>query len=141
MAKRLTWKEYDYTVQIGPGNSWIYRPLINIEISARIGDMNVPLKGLIDSGTDGTLIDASVADKLHIDSSTCKKVKLGGIGSTEGFLSNVELTVPDFSMRMDVPVVFAHKLPMEALLGQRHFFQRFKIRFEKDKNKFYLASL
>lgn len=139
MAKRLKWKGYDYTVQIGPGNSWVHRPLINIEISAGTGSVNVPLKGMIDSGTDGTLIDASVAEKLRIDSTKCKKVRLGGIGSAEGFLSGIELIVPDFDMRMDIPVVFAHKLPMEALLGQRHFFQRFKIRFEKDKNKFYLA--
>ena len=140
MAKRLKWKEYNYTVQVGPGNSWIYRPVLEVKISQK-GAVYVPVLAMIDSGTDSTVIDASVAEKLGIDPRQCQKVKLGGIGSAEGFLSNVELTLSDMDIRMDIPVVFARNLPMEGLLGQRHFFQRFKIRFEKDVNKFYVAAV
>jgi hypothetical protein len=139
MAKRLKWKEYDYTVQLGPGNSWVYRPVIEVDIQS--GQRRVPVLAMLDSGTDGTVLDASVAERLGIDYRQCQKVKLGGIGSVEGFLSTIELTVSDMKVKMDIPVVFAKDLPMEGLLGQRHFFQRFKVRFEKDINKFYLAAV
>ena len=141
MAKRLKWKEYDYTVQVGPGNSWVYRPIVEIKISQKNSSREVPVLAMIDSGTDGTVLDANIAEVLGIDPAKCRKVKLGGIGSVEGFLSIVHLSLPDLKATMDIPIVFAHNLPMEGLLGQRHFFQRFKIRFEKDKNKFYLAAM
>ena len=141
MAKRLRWKEYDYTVQVGPGNSWVYRPLITVEISSKISGESIPIKAMIDSGTDGTVLNADVARSLFIDPEKCQKVKLGGIGVTEGFTCNIKLTIPDFKVTMDIPVVFAEKPPFDGLLGQKHFFQRFRIRFEKDRNKFHLASV
>ena len=139
MAKRLTWKEFTYTVQIGPGNSWIHRPLIHVAVSLRGEDNMVRIPALIDSGTDGTVLDAAIAQSLGIDPARCQKVRLGGIGSAQGFLSNVQLTVPDLDVTMNIPVVFAHHLPFDALLGQRHFFEAFRVRFEKDRNKFYVA--
>ena len=133
MAKRLKWKEYDYSVQSGPGNSWIYRPVLKIVVSTKSSE-RVHVLAMIDSGTDSTVLDASVAESLNI-------VRLGGIGTAEGFLSTISLSVPDMDIEMNIPIVFAHHLPMEGLLGQRHFFQRLKIRFEKDINKFYLAAI
>lgn len=141
MAKRLKWKEYDYTVQVGPGNSWVYRPILEIKISQKKGSREVPVLAMIDSGTDGTVLDANIAERLGIDPAQCRKVKLGGIGSSEGFLSTIHLSIPDLRIGMDIPIVFAHNLPMEGLLGQRHFFQRLKVRFEKDINKFYLSAV
>ena len=140
MAKRLKWKEYDYSVQSGPGNSWIYRPVLKIVVSTKNSE-RIPVFGMIDSGTDSTVLDASVAESLDIDPRACQKVRLGGIGTAEGFLSTISLSVPDMDIEMNIPIVFAHHLPMEGLLGQRHFFQRLKIRFEKDINKFYLAAI
>jgi|SRR3989344_1226922 len=141
MAKRLKWQEYDYTIQVGPGNSWVYRPIIEIRVSQKGTPRQVPVLAMIDSGTDGTVLDANIAERLGIDPAHCRKVKLGGIGSVEGFLSTVHLSLPDLKIGMDIPIVFAHNLPMEGLLGQRHFFQRFKVRFEKDINKFYLSAV
>ena len=138
MAKRLRWKEYDYTIQVGPGNSWVYRPLITVEISAKAGE-KVQLKAMIDSGTDSTILHAEIARKLQIDLARSQRVRLGGIGTIDGYLATVQLIVPDTNVVMKIPVVFAENLPFDGLLGQRHFFQRFKIRFEKDINKFYLT--
>lgn len=140
MGKRLTWVEFDYTVQVGPGNSWTYRPLIDVEISAKSSRENIRIKGMIDSGTDSTVIHSRWADALGIDRTQGQRVRLGGIGNAEGFLSNVRLMIPDMYVAMEIPAIFADVLPADALLGQRHFFQRFKIRFKKGKNKFYLTS-
>ncbi|MDO8521705.1 MAG: aspartyl protease family protein [bacterium] len=141
MGKRLTWKEFDYTIQIGLGNSWIYRPLIEVDVSLSNNSNKVRILAMIDSGTDGTVFDSAVAQSLGISPARCQKVKLGGIGSVEGFLSNVQLSVPELKTTMNIPVVFAEKLPMDGLLGQKHFFQRFRIRFEKDHGKFFLAAV
>lgn len=139
MAKRLKWVGFDYTVQVGPGNNWIYRPLIDVEVSTKTSGEVVRIKGMVDSGTDSTVIHSQWAKALGIDRAQSQRVRLGGIGQAEGFLSNVRLTVPDMNTRMEIPVIFVDVLPSDALLGQKHFFQRFKIRFEKDKNKFYVA--
>jgi len=139
MAKRLKWKEYDYKAQLGPGNALVYRPLFEVEISSRTSRKRRPILALIDSGTDSSVMHADIARGLEIDLAKCQRVRLGGIGSLDGYLSNIRLFIPDMKIAMYIPVMFAENLPFDGLLGQRHFFQRFKIRFEKDKNKFYLA--
>jgi len=138
---RLKWKKYNYTAQMGPGNSFVYRPLIRINISARSGGENMTIDAMIDSGTDSTVLNADIARAIGIDLSKCSRIKLGGIGSTEGYLSNVVVKVPDFKVVMDVPVAFAENPPFDGLLGQRHFFQRFKITFEKRLNIFRVAAV
>ena len=140
MAKRLKWVEFDYTVQLGPRNEWFYRPLLEVDVSVRDRNDRVRIFAMLDSGTDGTVLHSDVAKRLNIDPTGGQKVRLGGIGSVEGFLCNVQLSIPDFDTVMEVPVIFAEGLPLDGLLGQRHFFQRFKVRFEKDINKFYMAT-
>lgn len=103
------------------------------------GSEKVPIMAMIDSGTDGTVLHADIAEALKIDGSAFPQTELGGIGTSKGFVTTVKIVAPDFNMTMEVPVIFAKPLPLDGLLGQRHFFSRFKIRFEKDKNKFYMA--
>ena len=117
----------------------MYRPLIEVDVSLPGNGNRVRVLAMIDSGTDGTVFDSAVAQSLGINPARCQKVKLGGIGSVEGFLSNIQLSVPELKTTMNIPVVFAEGLPINGLLGQRHFFQRFRIRFEKDHGKFFLA--
>lgn len=138
---RTRWKEYDYKVQAGPGMSWVHRPLIGIEVWSIGGSEKVPILAMIDSGTDGTVFHADIAETLGIDESRCRKGELGGIGSLEGFYTDVKIVVPDFNVAFEAPVFFGKNLPMDGLLGQAAFFPRFKIRFEKNKNKFYLAAV
>lgn len=143
MANRgqVKWKKYDYKAQIGPGNTWLYRPLLEVEISSRASRKSRPILALIDSGTDSSVLHADIARDLQIDLSRCQRVRLGGIGSLDGYLSNIRLFIPDMKTTMDIPVMFAENLPFDGLLGQRHFFERFNVRFEKSANKFYIAAV
>lgn len=134
------WKPYDYKIQAGPGMSWVHRPMINIEVLALDGSEKVPITAMIDSGTDGTVVHADIAEALGIDEASCQKAVLGGIGSLEGFRTEIKISVPDFGMMYQTPVIFAKKAPMDCLLGQATFFPKFKIRFEKAVNKFYLLA-
>src|SRR3989344_564529 len=139
--KRMRWREYDYTAQLGPRGSYSHRPLITVEVSYKPTGEKILVNAMIDSGTDGTVMHSSVSRALKIDSSTCRKATLGGIGSAVGFAATVGIYVPDFHVTMDATVAFIDMLPADALLGQLHFFQRFKVRFDKDLNKFFLAAV
>lgn len=140
MAKGVKWKEYEYTTQMGPQGVLSQRPLISTEISWRGNEEKITVLSMIDSGTDSTVLHSDIARTLKIDLSRCQRVKLGGIGSAEGHRCNVFINVPGLDTVMDVPVIFLDNLPTDGLLGQAHFFQRFKVRFEKAKGKFYLAT-
>lgn len=139
MAKRSQWTEFDYTVQVGPRSQWFYRPLIEVEVSAGGAGERLRVSAMIDSGTDSTVMRSDIAKRLKIDPKQNSRVRLGGIGSVEGFLCNVRLVVPSINAGMEIPVIFVEDLPVDGLLGQQHFFQRVRVRFEKDRNKFYLA--
>jgi hypothetical protein len=138
MAK-VAWKKYDYTAQLGPGNNIAYRPLVEIRVSTASNVKPLSVMAMIDSGTDSTVFNAEIAYALGIDPKKCQKVKVGGIGSAEGFICTITMSIPDFNTAMQIPVIFVENPPFDGLLGQKHFFERFKIRFEKDKNSFFLA--
>ncbi len=136
---RLKWKAYDYTAQLTSGGAITFRPLMELLVSSHTRKHPGSILALIDSGTDSMVFSAAIARSLGIDPRTCQKVRLGGIGTSEGFISDIKITVADFNASIDLPVIFIDNPPFDALLGQRHFFERFKVRFEKDINKFYLA--
>lgn len=136
---RQRWKAYDYQAQLGAGGSVVYRPLIQIEISRRAEDASTVVLALIDSGTDSTVMNAVFAPRLGIDKNACQTVRLGGIGTSNGFICNIRMRVPDFGVSIDLPVIFIENPPFDALLGQRHFFEKFDVKFEKHRNKFHLA--
>jgi hypothetical protein len=135
------WHEYDYTTQLGPAASMVSRPLIEVVISCRTSSAKIRMLALIDSGTDGTILHADIARSLGINPAECQRATLGGIGTTDNaFITNVKIAVPDFDITMEGPVIFAEGIHIDVLLGQRDFFQRFDIRFEKNIGKFFLAS-
>ena len=136
----MRWKEYDYTGQWGRDGHIAYRPLTEVRVACKGRENNgMAVVALIDSGTDSTLLDIDVAKTLGIDLMRAHKVKVGGVGERDGFVSDITLLIPDFDVSMNIPVVFTDGLPFSCLLGQRHFFERFQVRFEKNRNKFFVA--
>jgi hypothetical protein len=116
------------------------RPLIDVIISCRTSSAKIKLSAMIDSGTDGTILHADIARSLGINPADCERATLGGIGTTDNaFITNVKIAIPDFDIAMEGPVIFAEAIHIDVLLGQRDFFQRFDIRFEKSIGKFFLA--
>ena len=132
----MNWKEYDYTAQWGPGDHITFRPILEVRVSK--STESIPTLALVDSGTDGTLFNAEIARSLKVDLNKCQRIKIGGIGEREGHICKITLFIPDFRVSMDIPVVFVEDPPFDGLLGQMHFFERFRVRFEKDQKKFYI---
>ena len=135
----MKWKKYKYTAQLGPGGSVTYRPLLSVRIATETYPPGRDVLAIIDSGTDSTVFNADIARALGVDPRDCRKIRMGGIGVVDGFLCDVKIVIPDFDLSMNVSVAFLENPPFDALLGQRDFFERFKVLFEKDQQQFKLA--
>jgi hypothetical protein len=84
-------------------------------------------------------MDSEIAEILGIDKSRCKSGIVSAFGGEKkAFIEKVRISVPDFPTIITSGVLFAEDPDFDIILGQQDFFHRFKIRFEKAKNKFYL---
>lgn len=115
-----------------------YRPFIEVNVSGDSSINGMAVMTLLDSGTDSTLFSVDIAKALGIDLNKCKKVKVGGIGERDGYISEIRIGVPDFKLSMKARVIFIEEAPFDGLLGQRDFFDKFRITFDKHRNTFEL---
>jgi hypothetical protein len=130
--------KYRYTSFFPPDSTlkWIKRPMVQIEVS---GPQNTKkFNALIDSGADYCLFNTEVAELVGLDLSKAKTRRLTGIGSIiEGFyLNDVEMRLEGIEKTIKIPVCFVKTPNVGLLLGQEGFFDKFRIRFEKDHDTF-----
>lgn len=133
-------KSYGYTAQVRLGSvDYTYRPLIDVEVGG--ADQVRTFKALVDSGTDITMMDQTIAVLLGIDADGKQTGKASTLGSvTNGFLASVSLKIDGFSNAFTFNVLFVENLSnnFEIILGQQDFFQNFDVTFVKSSNQFYL---
>lgn len=134
----MKWLEYKYLAQFGP-NGMVYRPMIEVEIKNK--GSSYKCLAMVDSGCDRTIVNDEVADMLGIDRSKVSKVKISGITGegVESFIYKIKIKPDKTDKFFDANVVFVPGLHMAMLLGQDNFFQKFKVRFENKKKKFYIS--
>ena len=135
----MAWKKYLYTPQVNRRGSvnFTYRPLVKIEVSGEYSTEK--FMGLVDSGTDITMMDSEIAELLGIDRKVCKKATASGVGGEkQGFVGRVRIVVDGFDITLTATVLFVDDLSMDVILGQDDFFRRFHVRFERDEKFFYL---
>ncbi|MDO8590973.1 MAG: retropepsin-like aspartic protease, partial [bacterium] len=104
-------------------------------------DQTVNALGLIDSGADTTLMNLQYAKVLGIDLDPANKKEFVGIGDSRVncFLSAVTMKLKHFDVPITTPVAFTDSPSVDILLGQEDFFECFRIKFEKDHDKFELS--
>jgi Aspartyl protease len=135
----MAWRSYPYLVQTDRKNpgSYTYRPSLNVEVSGPT-DSGI-FTGLVDSGTEITMIDSQVAEFLGIDRTKCRPATASGVGGTRpAFIAQVSLKIEKFNEVLTCGVLFVDNLDFDLILGQQDFFNRFLVKFEKAKNRFYL---
>ncbi|MDO8624439.1 MAG: retropepsin-like aspartic protease [bacterium] len=111
------------------------RPVI--EISLEAGGVKRGFFAVIDSGADVTTMSVQVAEILGVDWRTLPSGNLLGISgiAQRSYHGRVKLTVSALDDTFEIPVVFTEaNLPI--LLGQEGFFDRYRIKFEKDHDTF-----
>jgi hypothetical protein len=133
--------KYSYRVVAGAldtAGHYTKRPIVEVEISH--AGAGRKFLALIDSGADQITMPAAIADVLGIDRSTCPPRTMMGITMerTEGFVAQVTIRLSHHSEHITVPAVFIDT-DVPVLLGQEGFFDRYRIKFEKDHDTFEIA--
>ena len=133
-------KRYGYTAQSQRGDhNYIYRPLVDVRLSS--DSKSRTFKALVDSGTEITVMDQSIAALLDISSAEREHGILSGLESwKEGFIAPVSLEFEGFDEVFNFRVLFIEDLHrnFEIILGQQDFFNTFIVRFEKHRDLFFL---
>lgn len=117
-----------------------YRPLIDVNL--RNGKLTCKYVALIDSGADFNIFHADVARLLSIDLTKLQKIEFGGIKedktSCKGFVAAVELGLD--GRFFNAPVVFSSDISPNGsgVLGQRGFFEHFRVIFDYPEKLGYL---
>lgn len=116
----------------GPGT---LRPVIPVAIG--VGDFFIPYEVLVDSGADGCIFDAQIADILGIDTRSGEpQIVFGITGAEEIYYSHpVTLKVGGWPYR--VKVGFMSNMPAMGygVVGQYGFFDKFVVRFDLSKKE------
>ena len=96
------------------------------------------LFGLVDSGAAETILHIKMAKLLGIDDvASGEKVLYTGIGGeVEGYRHPLHMQVVGDRKKDEVMCAFAEIADIDCLLGQRGFFENYKVIFEKYKNQF-----
>lgn len=135
----MVWRAYDYTPRFTARGSatFSYRPLLEVDISH--GERTRRAKALVDSGTELTIVDLNLAERLGISPEGHKRAVITAFATErEAFLAPVVIAVPGYGDALRTTVLCAPDPEFEIILGQDDFFRRFFVKFEKAKNKFYL---
>ena len=131
-------KEYTYSGNISRGGVASLRPQLWATIF--YGGRSSEVFCLVDSGSDHTLINAEFADILGIDLSQCPRLEMSGVAgpTVEVCLAEIRVTFSGFEDEFKIKAKFVRGMATDVILGQSDFFEEFKIKFEKQKRKFYL---
>lgn len=118
-----------------------YRPIIPIVLKHR--NIITDSFGLVDSGSDITILHGDIAYLLDIDTTTLEVfefsgVKKGNDAIVKGYLSSLEAGIDDEFFK--IPVIFSFDIANSefGILGQAGFFDTFTIEFDKRNRKIIL---
>ncbi|PIY75088.1 MAG: hypothetical protein COY85_01275 [Candidatus Portnoybacteria bacterium CG_4_10_14_0_8_um_filter_40_50] len=93
---------------------------------------------LVDSGADCSLFNIQIAEALGIDLSKAKPARFTGIsGQIDGHrLEKIKIKVDGLDNPVEIPICFVESPTVSLLLGQEGFFDKYRIKFEKDHDTF-----
>lgn len=116
---------------------YFYRPMVNIRLIN--GSRSRLQKALIDTGADFTLINSHIAKDLDINYKDGVLHKTTGIENNpiETYFHELEIEVPGLeNSQFKTTVGFINSSSVGVLLGQKGFFDNFKVTFDKKDNFF-----
>lgn len=108
-----------------------HRPYLTVKLA--LGYKSVTTRGLVDSGSDLTLINKDFGKVLEVDFSKCRIGHATGIegGEQKTWISTIDLEVENFpnSLRT-IEVQFIESRSVGVLLGHKGFFENFSLKFD-----------
>lgn len=128
---------FPYRKYKDPDGNYIQLPVVSVRVTCN--KVSLPLWGLVDSGADVTLLNASFAWLLNVEVKKGKRIPL--VGVMEGpefaaYLHQVNIAIKGIGSA-DTLVAFtdSEKYPDLVILGRRGFFEHFIITFEEHEKQ------
>ena len=120
----------------------VRRPLLQIVLKGKDGK-EINSFAMIDSGADTTTLNVQYAEFLGVNLDKSKTQNIMGVG--QGIVSVYQGILPfkikEMGIEMKIPAWFVDSQNVDILLGQEVFFDKFKIKFEKDHDIFELVEV
>ena len=117
-----------------------YLPTLDVRLVNRKTKREIPCHSLIDSGADFSCFHALIGEALGIKVREGKKQPFSGVIGNGGIAFVHLLVIEVEGVGGEVPVGFSYDLanPRMGFLGQRGFFELFKVSFNYPKRVFTL---
>lgn len=123
--------QYKYTAQY-TDYGLEYMPRITAFVKNPKTGNELPVFALVDSGAAETLLRRQLGEELGIDIESGEKVAFEGVGGvTVGYRHTVILRLAGERNEHEIACAFTPLPGIPALLGERGFFENYKITFEK----------
>ncbi len=115
----------------------IYRPVLDLAFKEKQGSNLYSF--ILDSGADISLAPRQLAERIGLSWSRGSRISLTGISprpecSVDGRIHEVGAILPDLALELAFPMCFADG-NAPYLIGREGFFDRFKIIFDKKKQR------
>ena len=114
----------------------LLKPIIPVRVIYR--DKSLRYAALIDSGADFCIFDAEIGENLGLNVRSGKKEQFGGIqeiGGAEAFLHEVVLNIGGWDYKTIISFSYDIAKWGYGILGQKGFFDIFKISFDYRKEE------
>lgn len=113
---------------------WLSRPLIPVALFGPKG--SIYIDALIDSGADMSLFHSDIGKDIGLEMEKGKRQTFSGIegGNVIVYTYPIYLQIIGMNEKIEVEAGFTETSGVSAILGQEGFFDKFRIKFERDIN-------
>ena len=120
---------------------WVSRPIIPVMLIGPKG--TVIVDALIDSGADISMFHKDIGKEIGIDFAQGEQETFSGVegGKMVCYMRDIHLQVVGLNEKIKISAGFSDVSGIFAILGQEGFFDRYKIKFEKDHNAIEVISV
>jgi len=139
LPAHLRYMHYKYTAQYND-YEMEYMPRVTVCIKNPKTGSELPVFALVDSGAAETLLQREIGEQLGIDIESGERVEFEGIGGVVvGYRHKVLIRLAGEKNIHLIECAFTPSRSFDALLGERGFFEHYKVVFERYKKEFSIS--
>ncbi|PIR88008.1 MAG: hypothetical protein COU10_01545 [Candidatus Harrisonbacteria bacterium CG10_big_fil_rev_8_21_14_0_10_45_28] len=113
----------------------VSRPVLVIEVTGK-DDAIFEIPALVDSGADTTVANIEYAKQLGIELGEEREIRGVGPGKVKARVGELAFRIKQTDISIRVPAWFVDSENVTVLIGQEVFFDKFRVKFEKDHGIF-----
>lgn len=111
------------------------RPVVEIDLFGPKGKITIA-NALVDSGADISIFNSAFAKAVGIDLGKPTRSFTGIGGPIAGYEKEIEMQLRGDEKRIKILTAFTDSPFVVALLGEEGFFDKYRIKFERDRDNF-----